>query len=165
VFGDGRPEVTRSVEIGASGLCERELLHDPPRPEELTNAIGLVQDHLDDVLRDHPAIGNAPTVVGVGGTIEVAASIELGLAEFTPAAVHGFRFDRAAVEDVFRTMATEPLAERVHNPGLPADRAGLIVGGCCVLVAMMRRLQAPALVVSSHGLVDAVASRLLAEPS
>jgi exopolyphosphatase/guanosine-5'-triphosphate,3'-diphosphate pyrophosphatase len=68
---------------------------------------------------------------------------------------------RAAVEDVFRTLATEPLADRVHNPGLPRDRADVIVGGLCVLVALMRRFDAPSITVSAHNLMDGVCAELL----
>jgi exopolyphosphatase/guanosine-5'-triphosphate,3'-diphosphate pyrophosphatase len=67
---------------------------------------------------------------------------------------------RDAVEDVFRTLATEPLADRVFNPGLPRDRAEIIVGGCCVLVAVMRRLQISELIVSQHNLLDGIIESL-----
>ena len=67
---------------------------------------------------------------------------------------------REAVEDVFRTLATEPLIDRVFNPGLPRDRADIIVGGCCVLVAVMRRLQISELIVSQHNLLDGVINSL-----
>ncbi len=150
-----------SIDVGAGRLTERELHSDPPRPEELTNAIGLVWDHLDDVLRELPGAADAGTIVGLGGSVRVAASVELGLPVYDSAAVHGFRFSRAAVEDTFRTLATERLADRLHNPGLPADRAEVIVGGCCVMVAVLRRLDAPGLVVSSYGLLDAAAHELL----
>src|SRR3546814_5481286 len=50
--------------------------------------------------------------------------------------------------DVFRTLATESLADRVHNPGLEEARADVIVGGCCVLVALMRTLGLDEVLVS-----------------
>jgi exopolyphosphatase/guanosine-5'-triphosphate,3'-diphosphate pyrophosphatase len=67
---------------------------------------------------------------------------------------------RAAVEDVFRTLATESLADRVHNPGLPRDRADVIVGGCCVLVALMRRWDAPHVTVSAQNILDGICAEL-----
>jgi len=163
MVGDAELRAVRSIDLGAGRVTERELHHDPPRPEELTNAIGLVQDHVDDLLRELPELGEVTTVVGLGGTVKVAAAVELGLPEFDPRLVHGFHFRREAVEDVFRTLATESLADRVHNPGLPADRAEVIVGGCCVLVAVLRRLRVPELIVSACGVLDAVAQQLLEE--
>ncbi len=153
--------LVRSIDVGAGRLTERELHDDPPRPEQLANAIGLVHDHLDDIVREIPAVAEAGTLVGVGGTVRVAAAVELGLRDGDTAVLHGFRFDRDAVEDVFRTLATESLADRVHNPGLPADRAPVIVGGCCVLVAVLRRLHLPQLIVSNGGVLDALTGELL----
>jgi exopolyphosphatase/guanosine-5'-triphosphate,3'-diphosphate pyrophosphatase len=146
-----------SMNVGAVRLTELQLHHDPPQPEELTNALGLVEDRLDDALRAVPAAEDARTLVGVGGTITTVAAIEIGLAVYDRDRVHGFRLSRAAAEDVFRTLATEPLADRKHNPGLHPDRADVIVGGCVVLVGVMRRLRAPELVVRDADLLDALA--------
>ena len=62
---------------------------------------------------------DAATLVGTGGTITTIAAVEIGLAEYDRDALHRFVLTRAAAEDVFRTLATERLADRVHNPGLP----------------------------------------------
>jgi exopolyphosphatase / guanosine-5'-triphosphate,3'-diphosphate pyrophosphatase len=43
-----------SVPLGALRLTEAELDSDPPRPEELSNAVGFVSDYMDDVLRELP---------------------------------------------------------------------------------------------------------------
>src|SRR3546814_10565355 len=82
----------------------------------------------------------ARTVVGLAGTVSTVAAVEIGLATYDRDAIHHFHLTKEAVEDVFRTLATESLADRVHNPGLEEARADVIVGGCCVLVALMRTL-------------------------
>ncbi|MFM8836651.1 MAG: hypothetical protein ACKOFM_07360, partial [Actinomycetota bacterium] len=94
------------------------------------------------------------------GTIVTVGAVEVGQRVFNPDALHALRLGRDAVEDVFRTLATESLADRVHNPGLPRDRADLIVGGCCVLVALLRRLQISEIVVSQHNLLDGLISEM-----
>ena len=48
---------------------------------------------------------------------------------------------RDEVEDVFRTLATERRAERLHNPGLEPERVDSVVATCCVLLGVMRKLQ------------------------
>lgn len=153
-------DTTVSIDVGAVRLTEAMLHGDPPRPEELANALGLVNDMLDDAIRDLPQLLDARTLVGIAGTITTVAAVELGLATYDAGAIHGFRLRRDAAEDVFRTLATEALVDRVHNPGLPAERADVIVGGCCVLVAIMRRWHASELVVSSHNLLDGVCAEL-----
>ena len=143
-----------SFPVGTVVLTESHLSHDPPRPEELTNAIGFVTDFMDDLIRDHPEVLSATRVVGVAGSIVTIAAVEIGLKEFDAAALHGARMTRENVEEVFRTLATETLANRKFNPGLPADRADVIVGGCCVLVGVMRKLRVSEIMVSVNNLLD-----------
>ena len=149
-----------SLPFGAVNLTEAELHRDPPRPEELTNAISLVSDAIDDVAHNYPLIGQIDRVVGVAGTIVTVAAVEVGQKTFDPSALHKLKLSREAVEDVFRTLATERLSDRVFNPVLPRDRADIIVGGCCVLVAVMRRLQISEIVVSQYNLLDGLISEL-----
>ncbi len=101
-------------------------------------------------------LADAQRVVGVAGSIVTIAAVELGLHTFDAARLHGMQLTKDSAEDVFRTLATESLADRVHNPGLPVERAGVIVGGCCLLVAIMRRLGLDHIIVSTHNLLDGV---------
>ncbi len=55
---------------------------------------------------------------------------------------------------MFRTLATEALEDRVHNPGLERARADVIVGGCCVLVAVMRYFDLDECLVSESDILD-----------
>jgi exopolyphosphatase/guanosine-5'-triphosphate,3'-diphosphate pyrophosphatase len=154
MIGDTELRAAISFPIGAVTITETELHRDPPRPEELTNAIGLAADYADDLIRQHPEVLGVDRVIGVAGTIVTVAAVELGLHAFDRDALHGLVLPREAVEDVFRTLATESLEDRRHNPGLPADRADVIVGGCCILVGLLRRLQVSHLTVSIDNILD-----------
>ncbi len=154
IVGTDRVESVRSVDLGCVRLSEKHLVSDPPAPEELSNAIAEVTDELDDLLRDMPLVRSARTVVGLAGTITTVVAVEIGLAEWDRDAIHHFRLTRAAAEDVFRTLATESLADRIHNPGLEAARADVIVGGCCVLVGLFRTLGIDEMLVSEADILD-----------
>jgi exopolyphosphatase/guanosine-5'-triphosphate,3'-diphosphate pyrophosphatase len=158
--GHDEPTVSLSMDVGAVRLTESELHGDPPAAEELANAIAVVQVHLDDALLAAPELAGAGTVVGIAGTITTVAAVELGLATYDPDVIHGFVLTRDAAEDVFRTLATEPLADRVHNPGLPRARADVIVGGCCVLVTILRRLHVPGIRISDRNILDGMVESL-----
>ena len=153
-------EIFASIPFGAVTSTDSHISSDLPRPEDLTNLIGAVSDELEDITRDHPVVGSQMRTVGVAGTIVTIAAVELGLHDFDDSALHGMSLSRDAAEDVFRTVATEPLALRVQNPGLGSDRADIIVAGCCILVATMRRLHLSEITVSTRGLLDGVASRV-----
>ena len=152
-------EQSVSIPFGAVTATASHLTKDPPPPEDLTNLIGAVADELEEIGREIPAIGSPGRVIGVAGTIVTVAMVELGLASFDASVLHGFELTRDAAEDVFRTLATESFNERILNPGLSRDRADIIVAGCCILVATMRRLHLDSIVVSTRSLMDGVAQR------
>lgn len=154
-------ESAASVQMGCVRMSEKFLHGDPPLPEELTNCLAEVEFHLDAVLRAHPMMAAASTFVGLAGTVTNVAAVELGLAEYDPDVVHHFELTKPAVEDVFRTLATESFADRVHNPGLERARADVIVGGMCVLVGIMRQWGLERCLVSEADILDGlVASQL-----
>ncbi len=160
IVGSASVEAVRSLDVGCVRLTEKYLHHDPPRPEELTDAIGWAVEHVADVQREVPGVSDARTIVGLAGTITTVAAVELGLADYDRSAIHHFTLTRDAAEDVFRTLATEDLATRVHNPGLEPARADVIVGGCCVLVALLRTLGADSMLVSEADILDGLVASL-----
>jgi exopolyphosphatase/guanosine-5'-triphosphate,3'-diphosphate pyrophosphatase len=160
IVGTDHVEAVRSLDIGCVRLTEKHLQSDPPAPEELSNAIAEAADLFQEALHEVDAFRSARTLVGVAGTITTVVSIEIGLAEWDRDAIHHFRLTRAAAEDVFRTLATESHADRLHNPGLEAARADVIVGGCCVLVALLRTLDAPELLASEADILDGLVMSL-----
>jgi exopolyphosphatase/guanosine-5'-triphosphate,3'-diphosphate pyrophosphatase len=164
VVGTDAPEGLLSVDTGCVRLTEQFLHGDPPRPEELSQAVSVVRDHLLDVARELPGVRDARTLVGLAGTITTVAAIEMGLAEYDPDRIHHFRLTRAAAEDVFRTLATETLEQRRHNPGLDPDRADVIVGGAVVLVSILRAFEFDEVLVSEADILDGLVRSQLGDP-
>ncbi|MGA0117530.1 MAG: hypothetical protein ACO3JF_03975 [Ilumatobacteraceae bacterium] len=152
-------EMSASIPFGAVTATASHTGSQRPKPEDLTNLIGAVADELEELGREMPALASPARVIGIAGTIVTIAAVEIGLAEFNTNALHGFELTRDAAEDVFRTLATETLDERILNPGLPRDRADIIVAGCCILVATMRRLHLDSIIVSTRSLLDGIAER------
>ena len=81
-----------------------------------------------------------------------------------PFEIHHFRLTRAAVEDVFRTLALESAADRRHNPGLEPERVDVIVGGTIVVLEVLRRYDLDALRFSVRDLLDGAALEAAALP-
>ncbi len=132
--------VDRELPVGPVTLVDRLLDgSDPPQPADLTNALGLVQDHFDDVVVESPIVLAASSLVATGPHATMLARVELGRDD-VPA---GYRLQRRDADEVFRTLVAEPVAQRRHNPGLRPDHAQSIVGTCCVILAIMRRLDSP----------------------
>ncbi len=155
-YGTTECEFARSVDMGCVRFTEKYIEHDPPRPEELLACLSVAEAYIDEVRREYPAMADARTFVGLAGTVSTAAAVEIGLATYDRDQIHHFLLTREALEDVFRTLATEPRADRIHNPGLDAARADVIVGGLCVLVQLMRQFDLPSCLVSESDILDGI---------
>ena len=123
--------------VGVDHLRQRWLDDgDPPKPAALTNALGDVADHVDDVVRDRADAELLDTMAVVGVGIRAIAQLESGLDE----PPMPYRLDRDTAEEIFRLAATEPRADRAHNPGLPSGDVDTVLASLCAVVSVMRRL-------------------------
>jgi len=160
-YGTTESEQSISVDMGCVRMTEQFFEHDPPRPEELSQCLSVIEIYLNDVRREVPDIDSAQTFVGLAGTISTAAAVEIGLDEYDRDQIHHFRLSKAAAEDVFRTLATEALADRIANPGLEEARADVIVGGLCILVQIMRQFAFAECLVSEADILDGLAMSIV----
>jgi exopolyphosphatase/guanosine-5'-triphosphate,3'-diphosphate pyrophosphatase len=160
VVGASEPMAVASLDIGCVRLTEKLLHSDPPSPEELSNAVGIVHEHLKDLQREMPLVDEARRLVGLAGTVATMAAVEIGLPEYDRDRIHHFVLTRGAAEDVFRTLATERRADRVHNPGLEEARADVIVGGAVILVTIMRHFDLEECLVSESDILDGLVMSL-----
>jgi len=157
------PDGVLSVDIGCVRVTEKFLTSDPPAPEELSQTVSVVRDHLEDVVRELPATKDATRLVGLAGTVTTVAAVEQGLPEYDRDRIHHFALTREAAEDVFRTLATEPAAQRRHNPGLEPERVDVIVGGAAILVAIMRFFEFDECLVSEADILDGLVMSIAAD--
>ena len=154
IAGGRAPEGLISVDVGCVRLTEQYIHSDPPSPEELSVAVSVVRDHLADVDRAVPGAAHAKTLIGTAGTVWTIGAIELGIDASESARIHHSRVSRAAVEEIFRTLATETIEQRRHNPGLEPGRVDVIVGGVIVVVAAMRHWDFDEMLVSEADILD-----------
>ncbi len=153
-FGTTQMEAGMSTDMGSVRFFDRYIDSDPPEPEELVACLSVAEAHIDDVVREHPVMLGARQLVGLAGTVSTAAAVEIGLATYDRDRIHHFRLERAAVEDVFRTLVTESRADRIHNPGLEPGRVDTIVSGMCILARIVRYFDADDVLVSESDILD-----------
>lgn len=124
------------IPVGTTSINSLLASHDPPHPADLTNAIGLVIDHLDDlILRTQVGRGSVPTLVVDGHLGSALASLEIGRS--TDVAVE---VDRSTIEELFRLLATDDATGRRDNPGPPPEVIDALLATVTIVVAVMRRL-------------------------
>lgn len=134
---DGKMEVFQSLPLGALRLTEQ---FGQGRLKELC-------EHVRSVLR--PALKRYKIgggwLVGTGGTISTFARMEWG-------AIDHVKISQESVLASVQRLDAMPLVERRKVPGLPADRADIIVAGGAVFLVAMELLGADELTVSIRNL-------------
>jgi exopolyphosphatase/guanosine-5'-triphosphate,3'-diphosphate pyrophosphatase len=96
------------------------------------------------------------TLVGVGGTAATLAALDVGRWRGAAAALHGRSVARALLERLIVRVAALPLAARRRLPGLPADRADVILAGALLARHIVRLAGADGFTVSVHDLRQGV---------
>ena len=140
-----------SFDTGCLTLTDRFLSSDPPSPEERERMEESISLSLAEAL---PLPRHIPSeLVGAGGTITTAAAIELRMAEYDGARVHGMRMDLEKIAATYRRLAGMPLAERENVTGLMKERAPVIVAGLAVVKGLMEYLGAGRITVSDYGIL------------
>jgi uncharacterized protein len=133
-----------ALPFGLTQLFDQQLAGtDPPTPEQLSNAVGIVEDQFDEVRRAHPEVIGAEHVRCAGQPATVIGQVEIGSTEVPDEMI----LHREAAEDVFRTVVTEARSDRAYNPGLPPDHVDTVMAAACVMVALMRRFHLDTVVI------------------
>jgi exopolyphosphatase/guanosine-5'-triphosphate,3'-diphosphate pyrophosphatase len=104
-------------------------------------------EYLTRTLRDALAGFDASgcRLIATGGTMVTLARVECGAADHAT-------ISRAKLQALVRRLEAMPLAERKKVPGLPPERADIIVAGGVVLLMAMDVLEASELTVSVRNL-------------
>jgi exopolyphosphatase / guanosine-5'-triphosphate,3'-diphosphate pyrophosphatase len=140
-------ERRESLDLGALQLTAAFLSSDPSSPAELA----VLSRHLDEALsglEPYPA----SRLIASGGTACNLAAHHLGLEVYDPERVHGTVLSRGTLEAMLTSLCSRTIAERRALPGIQHRRAGTILAGATLIVAVQRKLRAQALTVSDRGL-------------
>jgi len=145
-----------SLRLGVVPLAERHPFPgavDPGRYREMEASIrARLESELPPAIR-RCALG---AVVGTAGTVTTLAALDLGLADYDAARVHGHRLGRAAVERLRDRLGALTVAERAALPCLEPGRADLVVPGVAIVLATMDVTGAAEVVVSDWGLREGI---------
>jgi exopolyphosphatase/guanosine-5'-triphosphate,3'-diphosphate pyrophosphatase len=155
---DGRQQFRHSFALGTVRLMEQLTRSDPPTPEEWLECRGVLRDLLERQVQ--PAIASELAtfsthpvkLVGTGGTASIMARIELGLETFDRERIEALRLTREQVRRQRERLWSLSLAERRNLPGLPPDRADVILTGVPIYETLMERFGFSHLRASTRGL-------------
>lgn len=150
---------SRSFRMGAVRFFESLRLSDRPDPSDLARCRAAVDDLLQtEVL---PVLGYEhesrldsaePEYIGVGGTAIILARIHHGLRGYDRAKIEQTAIPAERMAEMTEELWSLSLDERRQLPGLPPERADIILTGIAIHEGILRSLQLPSLRPSTRGL-------------
>jgi exopolyphosphatase/guanosine-5'-triphosphate,3'-diphosphate pyrophosphatase len=149
---DGRIELVRSLPLGAVRLTELALTVVRLR-DRVRAALG------ESVLRQDWA---GSRVIGSGGTFASAAAMILARRGSAGQPIQGLTVGREELEDLIGTLSAMTPEQRRQVPGLPPERADIIVAGLVVAAELLDRLEAADVRINQYGLREGLLLDLVA---
>jgi exopolyphosphatase / guanosine-5'-triphosphate,3'-diphosphate pyrophosphatase len=148
----------RSVPLGTVRLLEWLHASDPPGEDNLQKCLAwtrrLVDTELTADLR--PLLDTLKPVqallVGTGGTPAILVTMELGIPIFDRQLIERTTLSIDSVRARLKSLWQIPLAERRQLPGLPPDKADVIIFGALIYAVVMESLGFSEVTISTRGL-------------
>ncbi len=154
---NGHPEFRTSLALGSVRWLERLQPGDNPTPADLKRCRDALREFLRRELNQ--SLGTLLTVrglphrtVGVGGSTALLALIHLGCRDFDRAKIEATEFRPEQLSKLVERLWSLPLTQRRLLPGLPSERADVILIGAAIYEAIVNLFDLPSLGVSLRGL-------------
>ena len=154
----GKDSVRRlalSCPIGSVRLLEHFHLSDPPTPEQFRSC----REHIAQVLKRDvvPAFAEAcqalsPQLIASGGSGSILAMNRLGLETFDRERIESVILTRRWLARRVRTLWQLPIRVRAQLPGIPPNRADVILMGAAIYDGICKALGFDSVRVTTRGL-------------
>ena len=144
IFRDGEPLKLVSIKVGAVGLTDRFIRSDPPAAEELNNLRSEIRGSLQDPASELRAQAWDHTTATSGTAVTLGFVLSDKIIALP------------VLHRLNTNLASLSLAERRTVPGLPPQRADIIVAGGFVLEEVMNALGIESLRVCDWSLREGV---------
>ncbi len=143
-----------SLPLGALRLSERFLGGRAPSRRSVSKLRAHVIDQFSRA--GVSLLPRAGALIGTGGTIRNLAKIDSRRRPYPISRLHGFEISRAHLEEVAAQLTSHRISASFSIPGLNADRADSMLGGCFVVETVMDFIGAETLIVSGQGLREGI---------
>jgi exopolyphosphatase/guanosine-5'-triphosphate,3'-diphosphate pyrophosphatase len=154
----GAETVFASLPLGVLTLSQAVPLGDPPSPEkvaglreELTVRLGVFYKGAIE-----PYLKGSPSLVGTAGAVTTLAAMQLKLRVYDPKKVNNLILSRGQVAALAELMAGLPEAARARLNGMEPAKAGVMVAGALMVLALLEAGRQDSLVVVDAGLLEGV---------
>jgi exopolyphosphatase/guanosine-5'-triphosphate,3'-diphosphate pyrophosphatase len=147
----------RSFDLGTVRQLESLKLADPPGLPALRQLQEQLSAHFqhDIVPEVAPALAacaSRPRLIGTGGTATLLGRMEAQMTDFDRDTIESQTLTCERIATLAESLWTQPLSQRQRIPGLPPNRADVILTGVVIYQTIMRELGFPSFQPSTRGL-------------
>jgi len=150
-----------SLPLGAVRLTEKYVRSDPLKDKHWEK----LKHHLDTALRRE--IGKPPfpveVLVGSGGTFSALGGMVRYEREGKEGNPHGYTLTRAEATRMLARFLEVPEPQRRQIPGMPPQRADIIVAGAAVVARLAKHLKCRQILVNDGGVRDGLILAMIAD--
>ena len=107
--------------------------------------------------------GKRTQLLGTSGTVTTLAGVHLQLPHYDRRRIDGFWLNVDQARAVTAQLLASSHAQRVAQPCIGSERAGLVLAGCAILEAVLRAWPCERLRVADRGLREGILATLMAE--
>lgn len=141
-----------SLDLGAVRMMERCL--ENPSSELKENDLLTLRRVTQEIFNQYLSLGTeSERMVGVGGTVTTLAAIAIGLDQYISSRIHKYKLKTEVINQIIDRLAVIKFDERKGIPGLPAERADIIVPGAVIVSEIMNIFEYKSFTVSDRGLL------------
>jgi exopolyphosphatase/guanosine-5'-triphosphate,3'-diphosphate pyrophosphatase len=145
----GHIDYSISLDIGAVRLHDKFVSSDPVDLTEQQDMSDFIRIAIKDAMAEIQEY-DIKYVVGIGGTITTAASMNLEMTEYDRKRVHNYFVPLEDIHQMNRKLLSQSVEERKQIPGLQPKRADIIPCGFMILQQILLKLEKTGIVISEY---------------
>ncbi len=143
-----------SLPFGAVTLTEKFFGREDISTEKIKKLQHFIKKQLEPLEWLKPLKGYP--VIGMGGTIRTLAKMNKHVIGYPLESLHNYQMESDEVEAACQQLNIGTLTEIRQIPGINKDRSDIITAGVAPLHVLMKKLEAPKLMISGNGLREGV---------
>jgi exopolyphosphatase / guanosine-5'-triphosphate,3'-diphosphate pyrophosphatase len=154
----GREPVFASLPLGVLTLSQARPLGDPPQPSKVAALRAELSARLGFFYTEAigPFVEGDPCLVGTAGAVTTLAAMQLKLRAYDSNQVNNLILTRTQVAALGERLAGLPEAARARLIGIEPAKAGVMVAGALIVLAILAVCRQDSLVVIDAGLLEGV---------
>ena len=143
-----------SMPVGTLNLTLKYNLQDRILREDLEAAKIMINNLIDECTWLKYA--DFESIIGIGNTVKILGKIDRLKKRYPIDVEHNYILNDIDVHDIYNLLKCKSLKQRSQVPGVPYDRADIMVAGLCIFLKLIDTTRISNIITSAGGLKDGI---------